>query len=111
MLQNLLQTFLLELDGKAAGRFFAMTGGSVQAVVMQEAGAGPIRHKHVAGVKYEDMVLTCGTGMSRSFYDWIGDSLGGAALRRSGAVVVLDQKQAPAARLEFTNALVKSLVL
>ena len=108
----MLQNFLLELEGKPAGRFFAATGGSVQAdVLIQSSGPGQVRHKHIAGVKYEDMVLTCGTGMSRAFYDWIGNSFGGAASRKSGAVIVLDQKQAPIARLEFRNALVKSLVV
>ena len=26
--------------------------------------------KHLAGVKYEDITVNCGTGMSKGFYEW-----------------------------------------
>jgi hypothetical protein len=106
------QNYLLELEGKSAGRFFAFTGGTIQAdVVTLGAFQGSIRPKQIGSVKYQDMVLTCGTGMSRGFYEWVGTSFGGAATRRNGAVVALDRKQKPIARLEFKEALVTSLVL
>lgn len=108
----MLQNFLLELEGKAAGRFFDAKGGSVEAeVVVESVGQGPIRHKHLAGVKYQDITLTCGTGMSRAFYEWLGTTFGGATSRKSGAIVKLNRQQAPVARLEFKDALVKSLIL
>src|SRR2546422_2464206 len=106
------QNYLLEIDGKPAGRFFAFTGGTMQAdVILESAGADSIRQKHISSVKYQDMTLTCGTGMSRGFYEWLGNTFGGAASWKSGAVVALDQRQAPTARLEFMHALVTSLLL
>lgn len=105
----MLQNFLLELEGKAAGRMFGMTGGGVHADVISVAGGPSLGHKHLGAVKYQDIQLTCGTGMSRAFYDWIGNSFSGSPLRRSGAVVFLDSKNAPAARLEFHNALINSV--
>jgi len=26
--------------------------------------------KHIAGVKYEDITVNCGTGMAKGFYNW-----------------------------------------
>jgi hypothetical protein len=49
--------------------------------------------------------------MSRGFYDWLGDGVGGKSVRKSGAVVALDHNQKPVARLEFAGAIVKSLLL
>jgi phage tail-like protein len=103
------QNYILEIDGKAAGRFFAFSGGGAEADVVSVSGGSA--HKHIGSVKYHDIVLTCGSGMSRGFYDWIGTSFGGANMRKSGSIVALDQKQAPSARLDFANALVTSLAL
>jgi hypothetical protein len=105
------QNYLLELHGRAAGRFFAFTGGGPTAAVLEKPAPGTIARKHILSRGYQDMVLTCGTGMSRGFYDWIGSSFGGASDRKDGAVVVLDNKQKPTARLQFGQALVTSLVL
>lgn len=107
----MLQKYLLELESKAAGRFFEMSGGGVQASVVETLGPGTQRQKHLGSMKYDDILITCGTGMSRAFYNWIGDSFGGAAARRNGAVVLLDNSQAPTARLEFMHSLVKSVFL
>jgi hypothetical protein len=59
-------------------------------------------------VKYGDMVLDCGTGMSRTFYDWVGSSFGGKTMRRSGAVIALDEFNSRARR-NFYEALVVSI--
>jgi phage tail-like protein len=108
----MLQKYLLELEGKAAGRFFEMSGGSIKAdVITQSLGPQTQRLKHIGGVSYEDILITCGTGMSRAFYNWIGDSFGGRAARRDGAVVLLDYSQAPRARLEFIHSMIKSVSL
>jgi len=105
----MLQNYLLEINGRPAGRFFDFAGGTAAADIVQTSGG--FGHKHVGSVKFQDMVLTCGTGMSGDFYKWIGDNLAGAPSRRGGAIVALDTKQAPSARLEFMHALISSLVL
>jgi T4-like virus tail tube protein gp19 len=104
--------FLPELDGKPAGRFFAAKGGELKSARVSEAMGGghhaPMRHAAPAG--YEDLTLICGTGMSRGFYDWLGSSTTGASVRKSGAVVRLDIDGVPTRRVEFTDALVTTLV-
>lgn len=105
-------TFVLELDGRLAGRFFGLDGGMAKADVIEEGvGSGLSGHKHLGAVKYEHMLLTCGVGMSRAFYEWVGSAFGGASVRKSGAVIALDHTSKPAARLDFSEALVASLVL
>jgi hypothetical protein len=106
------QDYLLELDGKPAGRFFGFSGGAVEAdVVTERVAVGNISPKHISNPRIQDMVLRCGTGMSRAFYDWIGKSFGGSPERKGGAIVLLNQKQQEAGRLEFKDAIVKSLSL
>ncbi len=108
----MLQQFLLELEGKLAGRFFGFTGGmAVGDTVVERIGSGQVVHKHVGGVRYEDMVLVCGTGMSRTFYDWAGSSFNGGFQRMSGAVMSLGHDSKSTGQLEFQNALVSSLEL
>ncbi len=68
----MLQNYIIELDGRPAGRFFEFAGGGAQAdVAIEKQGADKISRKHIASIKYQDMVLACGTGMSRDFYQWI----------------------------------------
>ncbi len=108
----MLQQFLLELEGRPAGRFFGFTGGmAVADTVLEGGGPGPVVHKHAGGVRYENMVLVCGTGMSRSFYDWAGSSFNGDFKRMSGAVVSLGHDSKSTGRLEFQDALVSSIEL
>jgi phage tail-like protein len=107
-----LQNFILEIEGKPAGRFFGFTGGTAKGEVVTEHSADSSRtRKHIASVKYQDMVLKCGTGMSRDFYEWLGGTFAGTPSRRTGAVIGLDHNQAPTARLDFRDALVISLSL
>lgn len=106
----MLQNYLLELDGKPAGRFFDFAGGMAKAEVTSTSSGNKI-NKHISSIRFQDMVVTCGTGMSRSFYEWVGTSFGGAISRQTGAVLALDYNQVPTARLDFRDALVTSLVL
>jgi phage tail-like protein len=108
-LRNMLQNFILELDGQAAGRLFGMSGGGVYADVVQEAGGSSLVHKHITGVRYEEMTVTCGIGMSQAFYDWISNTLSGSPMRKNGAVVALNFNRIPVFRLEFRDALIKGI--
>jgi T4-like virus tail tube protein gp19 len=104
------QNFLLELEGQPAGRLFGMAGGGVHADVIKSSSSSFSAHKHIGQIKFEDMAVTCGTGMAQAFYDWIGSSFGGATKRKNGAIVALDYNFKPAWRLEFNNALISSVV-
>jgi hypothetical protein len=57
----------LELDGVYAGMASSAEGGYASAdVVTERPGPDGIVHKHIAGAKYEDTTVNCGTGMSNS---------------------------------------------
>jgi hypothetical protein len=109
----MLQNYLLELDGRPAGRFFDFAGGMAEGevVTVKTGGTNQVDKKHIGSVRYQDMVMTCGTGMSRGFYEWLGSGFEGMNSRLTGAVLALDNKQVPTARLDFRDALIKSVVL
>jgi len=107
--RNMLQNFLIELDGQPAGRLSKMSGGGVSADVIKMTGGTMSAHKHIGQVRYEEMTLTFGTGMAQAFYNWITDSIGGGSTRKSGAIVRLSSSGKPDWRLEFRNALIGSV--
>ena len=69
--------FALDLGRHSSpGWIQSVEGGHATAdVVVEKVGADIIQHKHIAGVKYEDITVNCGTGMSKAFYEWIQASL------------------------------------
>lgn len=102
----------LELDGQLVGYVSSVEGGHATSdVISEKVGSDHIVHKHIAGVKYEDITINCGTGMSKGFYQWVKDSFAGAYSRRNGAIVVSDFNYKQVSRLEFTNALVAEIGL
>ncbi len=104
--------FALELDGTSAGLVQSAEGGAVASdVVTEKLGPDGIVHKHVAGVKYDDITVECGTGMSQAFYAWIADTLDRAHIRKNGAVVGYDQTLRETSRLAFYNALISEITL
>jgi phage tail-like protein len=97
----------LELDGIMAGWLNSTEGGHATAdVVVEKLGPDHIARKHIGGVKYEDITLSCGTGMSKAFYEWIKDSLDLKYERKSGAIVAADYNFQELASLSFHNALI-----
>lgn len=102
--------FLLELDQVAVGFLRSADGGTATADVIEEA-VGPdfIIHKHLGAVRYEDITITCGTGMSQAFYQWIQDTLDRKFSRRNGAIVAADFNFKEISRLNFTEALLTEI--
>jgi hypothetical protein len=83
--------FLLELDGVSAGDVKNIQGGGAVAdVVRGKPGADHFVKKHVAAIHYDDIVLTCGGGMSKAFYDWVDRSSTVWGGRKDGAVIVFE---------------------
>jgi len=106
------QPYLLELDGKLAGRFHAFTGGTAHAeIVTERTGPGMVARKHAGSVRYQDIEMACGTGMSKSFYQWVADSCNGSPEYKHGAVIRLDDQQKPSARLDFQDAFISAVKL
>jgi len=99
--------FALDLNGDFAGWVNSIEGGHATAdVVTEKLGADLIQHKHIAGVKYEDITVNCGTSMSKSFYEWVQSSIDHKVTRFDGAVINADFNHKEVGRLNFFQALV-----
>jgi phage tail-like protein len=98
----------LTLDGSAVGSLLSIEGGHATSdVIADEQGAitpaDNVVHKHIAGVKYEDITMRAGTGMSKSFYNWVKDTLDGNGPRQSGELSIGTANSRSS--LQFENAL------
>jgi len=92
------------LDGAVAGWVQSVEGGHAAADVA--SGAASLQRKHIAGVKYEDITVSCGAGMSKPFYEWIKASMDRQNARKSGSIVYLDNDSNVQSTLEFANGLI-----
>jgi len=102
--------YSIELDGIMAGWLHSTEGGHATSdVVVEKLGPDHIAKKHIAGVKYEDITCTCGTGMSKSFYQWLQDSFDHKYSRKNGAIVAANFNYGEHSRLTFYNALVSEI--
>lgn len=96
----------LELEGVPAGWLHKFSGGSATAdVVTEKVGIDHLAKKHLAGLKYEDIELELGTGMSKALYQWIADSWDGKHVRKNGAVIVADYDAKEQSRKTFSSAM------
>jgi hypothetical protein len=102
--------FALELDGQFAGWIDPPEGGSgMSDVVVEKLGPDHIQHKHIAGVKYEDLVVNFGPGMSKATYDWIKAGLDKQFIRKNGAIVTCDYDNRIVSRMQWFNALISEV--
>jgi phage tail-like protein len=100
----------IELDGIKAGWVWSVEGGHATSEVVQEkVGSDAIIKKHIAGVKYEDISIQCGTGMSKAFYQWMKDSFDHKYTRKNGAIIAADFNYKEHSRLTFTNGLITEI--
>jgi len=100
-------SFVLELEGTAVGFLRTVEGGGPYAQVVDEpVDAGGVVKKHIGSVAYQPIVMTFGTGMDKSVYQWIADTLGRKGSAKSGAIIFADYSYKERARLEFDKALV-----
>jgi hypothetical protein len=103
--------FLVELDGSAAGFVESVEGGDVFSdVVVEKVGADGVAHKHLAGVRYEDLALVVGPNMSRSFFEWIASTLDRKFTRKDGAVSFQDYTGSEKERLVWQGGLLSEIV-
>src|SRR5260370_3841336 len=99
--------FGIVLDGVTAGWVQSVEGGHATSdVVIEKMGSDNLQRKHIGNLKYEDIMLICGTGMSKGFYDWIKSSFDRQFLRKNGAIITTDYDYKELSRLEWTSALI-----
>lgn len=97
----------LELDGTTAGFLQSAEGGyGIGEVVTEPVGPDLIARKHLVGVRYEPITITCGTGLSKNFYSWIKETLDGKPTKKDGALITLDFDSKERSRLTFHKALI-----
>jgi len=100
----------LELEGAMAGWVMSAEGGQATAdIVIEKVGSDGVARKHLAGVKYEDISINCGSGMSKAFYQWIQDSLDHKHARKNGAIKAVDYNYNVRAVQEFTQAIISEV--
>jgi len=100
----------LTLDGVAAGFPMSAEGGDATADVINEPlTQDHIIHKHIGGVKYEDISISCGTGMSKQLYNWVKDSFDMKFARKSGELQAADFSRTVRSTLSFSNALIAEI--
>ena len=96
----------LELEGAIAGFIHSTEGGDATADVVEEADESCAPRKHLGNVRYEEIQISCGTGMSAAFYQWLQSVPSCDFTRKSGAILAADFNFKEIARLAFTNALI-----
>ncbi len=105
--------FALQLDGsKELGFLRSAEGGNAVGEVVHEVGsAGYYQKKHIGNVKYEQITVEFGTGMSKDVYDWISSTLTGNRdqERKSGALLAADFNYNLKSRREFTEGLITAV--
>ena len=98
--------YAIFLDSEMAGWLQSVEGGQAAGdAIAGRLGQYPVETKHIAGVKYEDITLTCGTGMSPHFYEWITATTNSQYLRKSGQIVTCDYDFKEVSALDFSNAI------
>jgi phage tail-like protein len=99
--------FALELAGAPAGFLQSVEGGDATADVVVEKGEeGCFAGKHIANVRYEQIALECGLGMSAAFYEWLQSTLQCRFSRKDGAIIAADFNFKELTRLSFTEGLI-----
>src|SRR5579864_8436210 len=99
-----------DLGESPAGFISSAEGGNAFAdVVNEKIGADHLSRKHLAGVKYEDITITAGTGMSKGFYNWLSTSVAGSGRSMSGSIKGADASFKIFTRTDFFNALVSEV--
>ena len=104
--------YSIQIDGSDAGWLHSIEGGGPSSeVVTEKLGPDHVAKKHITGVKYEDITVTCGTGMSDQFYKWIHDSFQHKYSRKDGRISRADYNYHEMTAINFHKALIAEVGL
>lgn len=102
--------FGLDLNGVFAGWVTSATGGDQTTdVVVANLGPDNLQKKSIAGVKYTDITIKNGDGMSKSFYNLVSSTFRGEYTRVNGAITAVDFDGNGIQQTAFTNALLTEI--
>ena len=101
---------LLEIEGQPTGDLNAVNGGYPIGIVVEEGvDEGGVMRKRIAGSNVKDLVLSGGGNMGPKFFELITKFLALESQTFSGNISYSDAKFREGGRLEFQDALVKSV--
>lgn len=104
--------FAFELDGVLLDLVKSAEGGFARADVVQEKlGPSQFPKKHLANLKYADIVMQCDPSLPEPLLNWITASLAMTYARKNGAIITADVDMKERSRLEFFNALISELTI
>lgn len=102
--------FGIELDGVKAGFLRSVEGGHVSSDVVNETtGLDYVTKKHLAGVKYGDVVVQLPVNPSKPICDWISGTFDRNYQRKNGAIIAADYRLDERQRLSFQGALLTEI--
>jgi hypothetical protein len=98
--------FMVELDGTPAGFVESVEGGDVFSdVVVEKVASDGIAHKHLAGVRYDDLAFAVGPNMTEAFFEWIASALDRKFTRKDGAISFQDYTGSEKERLAWQEGI------
>jgi phage tail-like protein len=99
--------FALELEGAGMGLLKSVAGGGVFAeVITITLGSDLLPRKHLGPAQYENFKVQLGLGLADAMYDWIEKSWTSSVQRKSGSIIVTDNKLRAQSRRDFSDALI-----
>jgi len=97
----------VDIGGLPAGWIMSAEGGGATSdVVTEKIGPDLVQHKHLAGVKYEDITINCGAGMAKNYFEWIQASLDHKHMRKDGSIHSCDYDGNIKKTLDFFHGLI-----
>jgi hypothetical protein len=104
--------YAFELDAVQAGWLYSAEGGQATGdVVTEKIAVDHHAKKHISGIKYEDISVSMGTGMSKGVYNWIKQSFDHNYGRQNGAIITCNYNYKEMSRLTFYDALITEIGL
>jgi T4-like virus tail tube protein gp19. len=106
--QSTYPMYLLELGGRPVGRLISIEGPTIKSNIITppiSGGGSPL--KQIGDAVPSNIKIQFGTGMSRTFYEWIASD---NPTRKDGAIIAVDSKISEVSRIEFANAFVTSFL-
>jgi hypothetical protein len=100
----------MEIGKNTAGLIKSVEWGNVTAdVITEKVGSDHYQHKHIGSPKYEDITVTCGSGMSKALSEWIQQSFDLKHARNDGAIHVADFDGNVRQTVNFHQALISEV--
>ena len=102
--------YAIDIGGVTAGWCMSAEGGTATSdVVTEKLGPDHIAHKHLAGVKYDDITINCNAGMAKNFFEWLKASFDYKHVRKDGAIHSCNYDNEIMETMDFFHALITEI--